>query len=158
MSRQPKTARQLLNAKPAAVAGVIRVAPGDTVLSALELMRAKNIGAVIVLDGGAFSGILTERDYARKVELEGQAARACLVHQIMTAHAIVYAAPSDSVDRCRALMMQHHVRHLPVLENGDIQGVLSVRDVLEAIIAEDRRAIRELETDRLLMTTNTGTY
>lgn len=158
MSRPTKTASQLLAAKRAAVAGVISVAPGDTVLSALELMREKNIGAVVVLDGGQLRGILTERDYARKVELEGRTAPDCLVHQIMTARAVVYAAPADSVERCRSLMMQHRVRHLPVYENGEVKGVLSVRDVLEEIIAEDRQAIRELETDRLFMTTDTGAY
>ena len=158
MNKPTKTARQLLDAKRSAHAGVISVAPSDTVLSALKLMREKNIGAVVVLDGGKLKGILTERDYARKVEIEGRTAHECLVHQIMTDRAVVYAAPDDSVELCRTLMMQHRIRHLPVYENGAVLGVLSIRDVLEEIIAEDREAIRELETDRLLMTTDTGAY
>ena len=88
-----RTAKQLMDQKRPGVAGVIAVAPGDTVLSALKLMREKDIGAVVVLDGDKLKGILTERDYARNVELEGRTAKDCLVHQIMTDRLLVYATP-----------------------------------------------------------------
>jgi CBS domain-containing protein len=91
MERPIKTVRQLLGAKHSEVSGVISVTPTDTVLSALKLMREKDIGAVIVLEGGQLRGILTERDYAREVELEGRTAKDCLVHQIMTDRALFYA-------------------------------------------------------------------
>ena len=91
MERQTKTVRQLLAAKHSEVSGVISVTPSDTVLFALKLMREKDIGAVIVLDGRQLKGILSERDYAREVELEGRTAKDCLVQQIMTERTIFYA-------------------------------------------------------------------
>lgn len=153
-----KTAHELLQSKRSEVSDVISVAPNDTVLSALTLMRDKNVGAVIVLDRGELKGILTERDYARDVELEGKTAGACLVHEIMTDRSIVFARPGDSVERCHALLKTHRIRHLLVCEERKVIGVLSVRDILEEIIAEEKNVIRELETDRLMMTTDTGSY
>jgi CBS domain-containing protein len=158
MDRPTKTARQLLETKRSAVTGVISVAPGDTVLSALKLMHEKDTGAVVVLEGGKLAGIVTERDYARKVELQGKSAKDTLVRQIMTESPMFYATPGDSVEKCRALMGQHRVRHLPVCDSGRVIGVLSIRDVLEEIIAEEEHVIRDLETDRLVMTTDTGSY
>ena len=158
IERQTKTARQLVEAKHSSVTGVIRVAPGDTVLSALQLMQEKDIGAVVVLEGGKLQGILTERDYARKGELQGKAAKDVSVRQIMTGRPLICAAPGDSVEQCRALMGQHRVRHLAVCDDGRVIGVLSIRDVLEQIITEDERLIRNLENDRLVMTTVTGAY
>ena len=158
MDRPSKTARQLLEAKRSDVTGVMGVTPGDTVLSALKLMQEKDIGAVVVLEGDKLQGILTERDYAREVELKGKTARDTLVRQIMTERPVLYATPGDPVEKCRALMGQHRVRHLAVCDNGRVIGVLSIRDVLEEIIAEEEHTIRDLETDRLVMTTDTGAY
>lgn len=158
MEKAGKTARQLLDSKRSGMVGVVSVGPDDTVLNALEVMRANDIGAVVVIEGGKLKGMLSERDYARKVELEGKRAQDCLVHEVMTSRSLVYAKPGDSVEQCRALMIQHHVRHLPVTENGRVIGVLSIRDVLDQIIAEEEHVIRELETDRLMMTTDTGAY
>jgi len=158
MDRPTKTARQLLETKSSEVAGVISVAPGDSVLSALKLMQEKDIGAVVVIEGGKLQGILTERDYAREVELKGKTAKDALVHQIMTERPVFYAMPGDSIEKCRALMGQHRVRHLPVCDNGRVIGVLSIRDVLEDILKEEEHVIRDLETDRLVMTTDTGAY
>jgi len=158
MDRPTKTARQLLETKRSDVTGVMSVAPEDTVLSALQLMREKDIGAVVVLEGDTLAGILTERDYARKGELQGKAAKDVSVRQIMTVRPLICAAPGDSVEQCRALMSQHRVRHLPVCDDGRAIGVLSIRDVLEEIIAEEEHLIRDLETDRLVMTTDTGAY
>jgi CBS domain-containing protein len=164
MNRPTKTARQLLGAKRSKGTGVMSVAPGDSILSALKVMQEKDIGAVVVLDGGRFAGILTERDCARKVELQGKTARDTLVRQIMTEHPLFYASPGDSVEECRALMGRHRVRHLPVCDDGTVSdegrviGVLSIRDVLEEIIAEEKHVICDLETGRLVMTTDTGAY
>ena len=158
MHRHTITARQLLQAKRADVTGVISVASGDTVLHALKVMREKNIGAVVVLDGAELRGIVTERDYARKVEIEGRTAQGTLVHEIMTKGPMFYARPSDEIEKCQALMAQNSVRHLPVVEDGRVIGVLSIRDVLEQIIAEEKHVIRDLEAERLEMTTDTGAY
>ena len=121
-------------------------------------MQEKDIGAVVVIEGGKLQGILTERDYAREVELQGKTAKDVLVHQIMTERPVFYATPGDSVEKCRALIGQHRVRHLPVCDNGRVIGVLSIRDVLEEIIKEEEHLIRDLENDRLVMTTETGAY
>ena len=158
MDRLTKTARELLQIKRAEVQGVISVASGDTVLHALRLMREKNIGAVVVLDGVELRGILTERDYARRVELDGRTAQGTLVHQIMTKGPMFYARPGEEIGKCQALMIQNSVRHLPVVDEGRVIGVLSIRDVLEQIIAEEEHVIRDLETERLGMTTDTGSY
>jgi CBS domain-containing protein len=158
MKTLDKTALDLLKSKRLELTQVISVAPGDTVLSALGLMRDKNIGAVVVLERGELKGILTERDYARDVELEGRTAGGCLVHEIMTDRRIVFVTPGDSIERCHALMKTHRIRHLPVCEGRSVIGVLSVRDILEGIIAEDQQVIRGLEKDRLMMTTDTGCY
>jgi CBS domain-containing protein len=91
-------------------------------------------------------------------ELQGKMAKDVLVHQIMTGRPIFYAAPGDPVEKCRTLMGQHRVRHLAVCDDGRVIGVLSIRDVLEQIITEDERLIRNLENDRLVMTTVTGAY
>lgn len=158
MASPGKTARELLQSKRDEVPAVISVAPRDTVLSALELMRQRNVGAVVVLESDELVGILTERDYARKVELVGRTARECLVNEIMTANSIVFAKPGDSVERCHALMKAYRIRHLPICEDRSVVGVLSVRDILEEIIAEEAHVIRALQVDRLMMTTDTGFY
>lgn len=158
MAGQGKTAGDLLLSKRDEVSDVISVAPRDTVLDALELMRRKNVGAVIVLEDGRLVGIFTERDYARNGELAGRSARECSVSEIMTDQAIAFVRPEDSIERCHALMKAYRIRHLPVCEDSSVIGVLSVRDILEEIIAEDEQVIRTLKTDRLMMTTDTGSY
>jgi CBS domain-containing protein len=152
-----KTAKQLLDEKHSDLKGVITVAPGDSVLSALKVMADKNVGALVISRDGKIVGILSERDYARKVELVGKNAASTRVSDIMT-EKVFSAGPADSIDRCRTLMSQHRVRHLPICENGRAVGILSMRDVLEEIIREEEKVIRGLETDRLIMTTNTGVY
>lgn len=135
---------------------VISIGPDDTVLTALEVMAKHNIGAVVVLDaGGSLAGILSERDYARKVELRGGTARSTRVSEIMTAE-VVTVAPATSIAECNALMHRHRVRHLPVVEQGRVVGVLSSRDVLDEVVAEEAKQIQELETERLLI--DTGNY
>jgi CBS domain-containing protein len=138
MDKQTKTVTELLEAKRPDTIGVISVTPEDTVLSALKLMSEKNVGAVVVLEKGKLVGIMTDRDYARKVELQGKTANDTLVRQIMTKDQAIYVTLGDSVDKCRALLKQYDLRHLPVYESGSVIGILSIRDILEEIILEDR--------------------
>ena len=156
--RSVETADRLLEAKRSGKTGVIKVAPYDTVEHALQLMAEKDIGAVVVTDNDKLVGLMSERDYARKVELQaGGSARTKLVREIMTRD-IIPAKPADSVETCRRLMNDNQIRHLPVCDQGRVIGVLSIRDVLDQIILQDERHIKIIEEERLQMTTSTGSY
>lgn len=116
----------------------------ETVLKALKLMANANIGSVLVMDSGKIVGIFTERDYATKGELEGRTAAETRVREVMT-EAMYTVTSSSSIDECMALMMQHHIRHLPVVENGKLVGILSMRDVVAAAFEERESKIKGLE-------------
>ena len=119
--------------------------PDATVLDALKLMAEKNIGAVLVMDGEALVGILSERDYARKVILLGKSSKDTLVSEIMTARVLCVRA-DQNVDECMALMTAKDIRHLPVLGDDDrVIGVISIGDVGKAIIAHQEFTIAQLE-------------
>jgi CBS domain-containing protein len=120
------------------------VAPGDTVRDALNLMVEKNIGAVLVVEGGSLVGILSERDCARKVILRSMACEETLVQEIMTSR-VIYVRPEQTTDHCMALMTDKHVRHLPVLEGERLIGVISIGDVVKYIISEQEFIIEQLE-------------
>ncbi|HMO28905.1 CBS domain-containing protein [Enterovirga sp.] len=139
--------RQLLARKNT---GQIGVLPDDTVLKALEVMAESNIGAVLVLDGERLVGIFSERDYARKVELKGRTAVATHVKDLMTTE-LVTVSSDETVEECNVLMRQHHIRHLPVIENGKLVGVLSSRDVLTEVVADEEKDIKSLEIERRLV-------
>ncbi|MEI7969817.1 MAG: CBS domain-containing protein [Betaproteobacteria bacterium] len=136
-----KTVAQVLEGKNSTV---ISVAPGSTVLGALELMAQREVGAVLVLDGPRLAGILSERDYARKVILLGKASKDTLVQEIMTA-ALICVRPEDTIDHCMNLMTDKRVRHLPVLEGERLVGVVSIGDVVKEMIAEQKFLIEQLE-------------
>ncbi len=137
-----KTANDLLRSKGPEIWAVT---PGSTVLEALKLMAEKNIGAVLVMDGATLAGILSERDYARKVILAGKNSSDTLVSEIMTPR-VVCVRPDQSVDECMALMTSKHIRHLPVLDQQDrVAGVISLGDAVKAIIAEQQFVIAQLE-------------
>ena len=136
---------------------VYRIDPDETMLAALRLMADKNVGALVVCNGDRMVGIVSERDYARKVECLGKTAAGTKVREIMTPD-VIYVSPSDKVDHCLRLMRKHRVRHLPVVENQRIVGVRSTRNVVEEVILEDEHLIHDLQLDRLRMTTDTGTY
>lgn len=153
-NRSWKTVSELLGAR---LGTVFSIAPEDTVLSALTRLAEKDIGVLIVLERGQMVGIISERDCARKVELRGRAAKDTPVRDVMTRE-VLYVTPTLTIDRCMALMKQDRVRHLPVVEGSRIVGVVSARDILEDIAAEQAHAIRDLERDRLMMTVNTGSY
>jgi CBS domain-containing protein len=154
MEQEIKTARQLLGAKPA---GVVAVKPDDTVALALKVMADRDIGAVLVMSGESLAGIFSERDYARKVELRGKTAATTLVREIMTDKVIV-ASPDHTINQCMVLMKEKRIRHLPVVENGKVIGVLSNRDVLETLVKEEEHLIQELTQERLYFTETGGNY
>jgi len=120
------------------------VEPETTVLDALRLMAEKEIGAVLVLRGDTLAGIFSERDYARQVILKGKASKDTPVSDVMT-HRIVYVRMDQTVEDCMALMTDKRVRHLPVIENGQLMGVLSIGDVVKAVISEKEFIIAQLE-------------
>jgi CBS domain-containing protein len=120
------------------------VRPDDTVLAALGVMAEHDIGAVVVLEGGKLAGILTERDYARKVALVGRSSKDSPVRAIMTA-AVVCVSPNRSIEECMALMTEQRVRHLPVVENGQVIGLVSIGDLVKATIDEQEFTINQLK-------------
>lgn len=133
--------RQMLTDK----ADIYAVSPDDTVLSALHLMAEKNIGAVLVVADGALQGILSERDYARKMILHGKASRETTVREVMTRDVI--SVPLDwSCAQCMALMTEKHIRHLPVMDGGRLIGVVSIGDVVRAVLDEQKFTISSLES------------
>ena len=120
------------------------VGPDTTVYHALELMAEKEIGAVLVLEGKRPVGIFTERDYARQVVLKGKASKDTPVNDVMTCR-VVFVRPEQNIEECMALMTDKRVRHLPVLEGSDLVGILSIGDVVKAVISEKQFIIEQLE-------------
>ncbi|MFO3796133.1 MAG: CBS domain-containing protein [Anaerolineales bacterium] len=122
----------------------VTVSSDDTVLRALQVMAEANIGAVLVTEAGKVVGIFTERDYARKGEVADRRAAETPVKEVMTSP-ILTVSPNATVEECLALMQKHHIRHLPVIADEHLVGILSIRDVLEAIIKERETLITGLE-------------
>jgi len=123
---------------------VWKISPDATVYEALSLMAAKNVGALVVVEGPRVVGIISERDYARNVVLQGKSSRDTPVKEVMTAR-VYYARPKQTALECMALMTDKHVRHLPVLEDDRLLGVISIGDVVKAIIEEQESVIRQYE-------------
>lgn len=137
-----KTIGQLLQSKGATV---IAVAPRDTVFSALRLMAQHNIGSVLVLEEDKLVGIFSERDYARKVTLQGKASSDMTVREAMT-EKVCYVSPSITVDEGMALMTDKHVRHLPVLDaEAKVVGIVSIGDLVKETISQQQFIIQQLE-------------
>jgi CBS domain-containing protein len=134
------TIRQMLTQR----AQVISVGPTAKVLDALKLMADLNVGAVLIIDGGRLVGIFSERDYARKVVLKGKASADTAVSDVMTS-SLITIDPGWTADQAMVLMDEKHIRHLPVIEGDRVLGVISIRDVVHAVIAEQRFTIKELE-------------
>ena len=134
------TVRQMLTGKRA----IYSVTPDDTMYEALSLMAAKNIGAVVVLSGGEIRGILSERDYARKVALLGRTSKSTPVGEVMTTN-VICVDPDWTADRCMALMTDKRIRHLPVIEDGRLIGIVSIGDIVRAVVDEQQFTIRSLE-------------
>jgi CBS domain-containing protein len=134
------TVRDMLDGKTA----IHAVSPEVTVFEALEVMAAQNIGAVLVLEDGRLAGIFSERDYARKVALLGKASRDLSISEVMTSE-VVTVAPWWTADQCMALMTERRVRHLPVFDGDRLIGLVSIGDVVRAVVNEQQRTIEELE-------------
>lgn len=132
---------KLLQSKTATI---LSVDPEATVYEALQLMSEKNIGAVLVTSDKKLVGILSERDYARKIILKGKTSRDTKVKEIMTSQ-VLYVKPGQSVEDCMAIMSEKHIRHLPVIDNDELIGIISIGDVVKAIITEKEFVIKQLE-------------
>lgn len=123
---------------------VVSVPPTATVLEALRLMAEKNIGGVLVLDGENLVGIFTERDYARKIVLKGKTSADSRISEVMVTNLVTVTPDHDTAD-CMKLMTNNAIRHLPVMENGRLVGLISIGDVVKAVIDEQQSTIQHLE-------------
>ncbi len=137
-----KTVSQLLQGKGS---NAWSVTPEASVFDALKLMAEKNVGALLVMSDGKLRGILSERDYARKVILLGKSSQEIAVRDIMS-DKVVCVGPEQTVDECMALMSGKRIRHLPVLAGGQVIGVLSIGDLVKALIEEQQQTIQQLES------------
>jgi len=123
---------------------ILSIVPDTTVYDALDLMVEKNVGALLVLENNRLMGIFTERDYARKVILKGKASKETLIREIMTEDPVTVTL-DNTIEECMRLMTNKFIRHLPVLENGELQGIISIGDVVKFIIEEQKFIIENLE-------------
>jgi CBS domain-containing protein len=136
-----KTVAELLRAKPARV---VKVRPEQSVLEAIKVLAQEDIGAAIVMTGDRLAGIFSERDYTRKVILKGRSSDTTRVEEIMTANVVV-VSPRTRTRECMALMTEKNIRHLPVVDEGRIIGMVSIRDIVSDIIADQDFTIEQLE-------------
>ncbi|AXP03428.1 MULTISPECIES: CBS domain-containing protein [Pseudomonas] len=139
-----KTAAQLVRLKSVQNRQVHSIAPEQTVLEALQIMAEKNVGALPVIEDGQVVGVFSERDYARKMVLKGRSSVGTPVRTIMSTP-VVTADSQQSIDRCMEVMTDSHLRHLPVLDNGQLIGLLSIGDLVKEAIVEQADLIRQLE-------------
>lgn len=135
------TVRHLLHAKKP---GVVGIRPDASVYDALLLMGEHDIGALVVTEGEALVGVFSERDYARKIILKGKRSRETPVREVMTAPPVT-VGPDDTADRCMQIMTERRVRHLPVLQDGRLVGLVSIGDVVKHIISQQAFLIEQLE-------------
>ena len=136
-----KTVRDLLAGKSG---DVWSIGPDQTVYDAIALMSERGIGAVLVLDGTELVGILSERDYARRVILKGKASRETRVREIMTTN-LIHVTHERTIEDCMAIMTTSRIRHLPVLHEGKLAGILSIGDIVKAMISDKQAQIEQLE-------------
>jgi len=132
---------QLLTAKGK---DIWSIAPRAAAFEALQIMAKKDVGVLLVIDKGRLVGIFSERDYARKVILKGKSSKETSVGELMTRE-VFYINPQDTLPECMALMTAKHIRHMPVLENDQLVGVVTLGDVVKQIISDQKFVIRELE-------------
>jgi len=136
-----RTIRQVLEEKGGEV---IAIEPGASVYSAIEIMAANGIGALMVMEGTRPVGLISERDYARNVDLKRRSSRDTEVREVMTTH-VYCVRPEQTVEQCMALMTDKRVRHLPVIENDKLAGIVSIGDLVKSIIADQQFIIEQLE-------------
>ena len=136
------TVRQLLEIKGTAI---FTVEPEDPVLEAIRLMADRHVGALLVMKGSELVGIVSERDYARKVILMGRSSNSTPVWQIMSSP-VQTVSPEKSVQDCMRIMTEHRIRHLPVVERGRVAGMISIGDLVKAVIEDQQHTIEQLES------------
>jgi CBS domain-containing protein len=136
-----KLVKDILSDKGAAI---YSIGPDDSVLAALQVMAEKGVGALAVMEGDALRGMISERDYARKVFLQGRSSPDTRVGEVMSVH-VVCATPEQNAEECMALMTDKRVRHLPIVENGQVVGMVSIGDLVKAIISDQKFIIEQLE-------------
>jgi len=136
-----KTVAELLRAKPARV---VKVTPDQSVLDAIKILATEDIGAAMVMSGERLAGIMSERDYTRKVILKGREAETTRVQEIMTSNVVV-VNPRTKTRDCMAIMSEKNIRHLPVVDDGRVIGMVSIRDIVSDIIADQDFTIEQLE-------------
>ncbi|HYH43537.1 MAG TPA: CBS domain-containing protein [Burkholderiales bacterium] len=137
-----KSLKQLLSAKGGQV---FSIRPDAKVIEALQLMAQKDVGALVVVEGEKLIGIISERDYARKVILHGRSSQDVMVRDIMTS-GVFTVGPSATVEECMALVTRKRIRHLPVIDNDALIGVVSIGDLVKEMIAEQEETIKQLES------------
>jgi len=137
-----KSVAELLKAKPSR--GIISIGPEQSVLEAIKVLASEDIGAAVVMTGGRIAGIFSERDYTRKVVLKGRSSDTTKVEEIMTPNVIV-VTPRTKTRECMQLMTEKNIRHLPVVEDGRCIGMVSIRDIVSDIIADQDFTIEQLE-------------
>ena len=135
------TVREILQSKDSKLWTIKTAA---SVFEALELMAEKNIGSLLVMENKKMQGIFSERDYARGIVLKGKSSKKTSVGELMTKN-VIYVAPDDRIKECMALMTSKRVRHLPVYQDGELIGILSIGDLVKQIISDQEFTIRELE-------------
>lgn len=138
------TVKQLLRTKGEDHNALFYLAPDNTVMDALKLMQERNIGAVMVVERGMLVGIFSERDYARRGNITGTPCEDRPLSELMTKR-VFFIHPNKSLGDCMFLMSNKHIRHLPVMEDGQLMGIITIRDVVKALISEKENQIRELE-------------
>lgn len=136
-----KLVKHLLDSKGTEV---ISIAADASVLDAIKIMAERSIGSLLVMDDGELKGIVTERDYARKVIVKGRSSKSTQVQEIMTTD-VCTATPDQTVNECMTTMTERRVRHLPVIENGKVAGLISIGDLVQAIISDQQEEIQQLE-------------
>jgi CBS domain-containing protein len=138
-----KTLQQLLNAKK--YKEVISIGPNRPVFDALVIMAEYKIGALVVIENETLVGIFSERDYAREVVLKGKSSKTTQVTEVMT-HKVLFGQPTDNVEYAMSLMSEKRIRHLPVMQDGKVIGVLSIGDLVKETIAYQKELIKQLES------------
>ena len=124
---------------------IYSVSPDETVFEAVQLMDAKNVGALLVMEGERLVGIISERDYTRKVALKGKSSKQTAVREIISGQ-VIHVEPEHTIEDCMRLMTEHRIRHLPVLEGSRIIGIVSIGDLVNWIISAQHSTIQQLQT------------